>query len=89
MRMISPLVDYFDSYPELGEARLAEWAVLDTYDTLTDRYKHLRTLEEIRDALRANGLTDIEACYGGNGLEARARRLATLKPGDAFRRGTG
>lgn len=78
--MISPFVDYFESYPELGERRLAEWAVLDTYDTLTDRYKHLRTLEQIRDALRANGLAEIEVSYGGNGVEARARRPVAHEP---------
>lgn len=71
---LSPLVDYYDAYPELGRERLAEWAILDTYDTLTDRYKQLRTLEEITRTLEANGLASIEASYAGNGVEARARR---------------
>ncbi|HYN86228.1 MAG TPA: class I SAM-dependent methyltransferase, partial [Pyrinomonadaceae bacterium] len=43
LRKFSPLVDYYDAYPQLGEKLLAEWALLDTHDTLTDYYKHLRT----------------------------------------------
>ena len=71
---ISPVVDYYDAYPQLGPERLAEWALLDTHDTLTDRYKHLRAPAEVRDALERVGLVDIEVARGGNGVEARARR---------------
>jgi SAM-dependent methyltransferase len=69
----SPIVDYQDSYPQLGPARLKAWAVLDTHDTLTDAYKHMRSAEEISSCLRQCGMVDIEVCYGGNGVEARAR----------------
>ena len=70
---VSPVVDYYEAYPQLGRELLSEWAVLDTHDTLTDRYKHLRGPEEIRDTLAALGMTDIEVAVGGNGVEARAR----------------
>src|SRR5690349_7023171 len=30
----SPLIDYHDVYPQLGERLLSEWAVLDTHDSL-------------------------------------------------------
>lgn len=73
LRRISPVVDYYESYPQLGRELLSEWAVLDTHDTLTDRYKHLRAPEEIRDALVGLGLDDVEVTVGGNGVEARAR----------------
>lgn len=72
-RRLSPVFDYYDSYPELGD-QLAEWAFLDTHDGLTDHYKHLRTPEQIAAALRAAGLEVIECRPGGNGVEARARR---------------
>ena len=72
---VSPLVDYYDAYPELGTQLLSEWAVLDTHDTLTDQYKHLRKPNEIRETLEDLGLADIEVERGGNGVEARARRL--------------
>jgi SAM-dependent methyltransferase len=71
----SPVVDYHDAYPQLGEQRLYEWAVLDTHDTLTDRYKHLRNADEIRATLHSFGMTNIQTVYAGNGVEARAWKM--------------
>jgi SAM-dependent methyltransferase len=73
-RLWSPVVDYYDRYPELGPARLAEWARLDTHDAVTDRYKHLRSAGEIHAALARAGLADIHVAEAGNGIEARGRR---------------
>jgi 2-polyprenyl-3-methyl-5-hydroxy-6-metoxy-1,4-benzoquinol methylase len=70
---VSPVVDYYDAYQELPPELLVEWALLDTHDTLTDRYKHLRDPEEIRGTLDALGLSNVEVCPAGNGVEARAR----------------
>jgi 2-polyprenyl-3-methyl-5-hydroxy-6-metoxy-1,4-benzoquinol methylase len=70
---VSPVVDYYEAYPELGTELLSEWALLDTHDTLTDQYKHLRGPDEIRDTLASLELADIEVDVGGNGVEARAR----------------
>jgi SAM-dependent methyltransferase len=72
----SPLVDYHDAYPELGPRFLRDWAILDTHDTLTDEYKHLRSEEEIAGHLKQCRMIDIEVAYGGNGVEARARKAA-------------
>lgn len=72
----SPLIDYSDLYPQLGEQLLAQWSLLDTHDSLTDRYKHLRTTEEIEACLRSCGLVEVEVSYGGNGVEARGRMPA-------------
>jgi SAM-dependent methyltransferase len=74
---ISPLVDYYGAYPQLDRAHLSEWAILDTHDTLTDRYKHLRSVDEIKRCLVSCGLVEIEVYEGGNGVEARARRTST------------
>ncbi|WP_085902008.1 class I SAM-dependent methyltransferase [Kiloniella majae] len=71
---ISPLVDYYDAYPQLGNKLLSEWCVLDTHDTVTDFYKHLRSAEEICSALEASKLEPVSVTYGGNGVEARATR---------------
>jgi SAM-dependent methyltransferase len=68
----SPVVDYHYMYPQLGEQRLYEWAVLDTHDTVTDRYKHLRSAEQIESTLRSYGMAEIKTEYAGNGVEARA-----------------
>lgn len=72
----SPLIDYHDAYPQLGERLLSEWSVLDTHDSLTDFYKHIRTTEEIEEALRSCGLVELEVEYAGNGVEARAKMPA-------------
>lgn len=72
---LSPVVDYHDGYPQLGPGLLRNWAVLDTHDTLTDFYKHLRSREEIVGHLQSRGMSEIEAAYAGNGVEVRARKL--------------
>ena len=71
---ISPVHFYFRSLPHLTREQLFEFARLDTYDALTDRYKHLRTEGQIRKALYALGAVDVEVWHGGNGVEARCRR---------------
>jgi len=68
----SPIVDYHDAYSSLGEKILYDWAILDTYDTCTDFYKHLRSAEEIKEYLEKNGMNRIEITHAGNGIEARA-----------------
>ena len=70
----SPVLDYHDSYNELGPGLLYAWAALDTHDALTDFYKHKRTVEQITACLESLGLKDIEVSYGGNGVEARATK---------------
>lgn len=69
---ISPVVDYYDAYFELGEKRLHQFAILDTHDTLTDYYKHLRSPSQIKNYLNKIGMQKIESYIGGNGVEARA-----------------
>ncbi|MFN2506605.1 MAG: hypothetical protein ABR540_20740, partial [Acidimicrobiales bacterium] len=71
---ISPVAYYGHTYPELDPLLLREWALLDTHDSLTDRYKHLRTRRQILATLKALGLDDMYCDYGGNGIEARGRR---------------
>jgi len=69
---ISPLVDYHEAYPQLGPDLLRAWAILDTHDTVTDHFKHLRSAEELAATLQLNGMADIFTAYAGNGVEVRA-----------------
>jgi len=71
---LSPVVDYQGDHPQLGPELLFHWALLDTHDTVTDRFKHLRTAKEIQDHLGNCGMVDLDVVYGGNGVEARARK---------------
>jgi SAM-dependent methyltransferase len=74
---LSPVVDYQDIYRQLNEKMVRTWAMLDTHDTLTDFYKHMRSADEISKHLRTCGMIRIKTSYAGNGVEVRARRSST------------
>lgn len=69
---LSPIVDYQTAYPQLSPKLLYLWAILDTHDTLTDQYKHLRSVTEIKNYLKKLGLKKIKTYYAGNGVESQA-----------------
>lgn len=71
---LSPVVDYYASLPGLTDEAQREWAFLDTYDSLTDVYKHLETERGLAKLLESAGAAEIEVWRGGNGVEARARK---------------
>jgi len=71
---ISPLLTYFQAYPQLDDRLQYEWALLDTHDSLTDYYKHLRTAPQVERFLEKLGARSIRVARGGNGVEARCRK---------------
>jgi len=71
---VSPVLTYFHALPELDDRQQYEWAELDTHDSLTDWYKHVRTPREIRSAFDSLGAVDSWVALGGNGIEARCRK---------------
>ena len=75
---LSPVRCYYHVYPDLDDELHREWALLDTRDSLTDWYQHVRTQGQIRATLERLGLQDIWCEYGGNGVEARGKRLSLL-----------
>ena len=70
---ISPVLAYYHELP-IDDELQREWALLDTHDALTDRYKHFRTRRQISSYLERLGGDAIWCEYGGNGVEARCRR---------------
>ena len=74
LKRVSPLITFMRSFPELSEQQQYEWSKLDTYDSLTDYYKHLRTPAGIKRQLEQLGAKDIWINLGGNGIEARATK---------------
>src|SRR5882757_2345947 len=70
----SPLLTYFHLFPQLNDKLQYEWAELDTHDSLTDYYKHLRSPGSIEATLRALGSCNIWVQRGGNGVEARCQK---------------
>jgi 2-polyprenyl-3-methyl-5-hydroxy-6-metoxy-1,4-benzoquinol methylase len=80
---VSPITTYLHAYPQLPERLQREWAILDTHDSLTDWYKHLRTTKQIESALRNMGAIARVVSKGGNGVEAscwKPRAFRALEP---------
>jgi 2-polyprenyl-3-methyl-5-hydroxy-6-metoxy-1,4-benzoquinol methylase len=71
---LSPVLCYYRTYPNLSDALQKEWALLDTHNSLTGWYRHVRTAKQIHWNLRCLGLQEIWCEYGGNGVEARGQR---------------
>lgn len=71
---ISPVLCYYQAYPQLSDEMQYQWALVDTHDSLTCWYRRFRTRSQIERALRSLGLTQIVCWNGGNGVEARGKR---------------
>lgn len=71
---ISPLLFYYRLYPNLARDLHYEFSRLDTFDYLTDHYKHLRAAGEVRNFVTALGAVNVQVWRGGNGIEARGQK---------------
>jgi 2-polyprenyl-3-methyl-5-hydroxy-6-metoxy-1,4-benzoquinol methylase len=71
---VSPCLFYYKTFPFLSREQHYELTKLDTYDQLTDIYKHLRTGRQIRKYLEKIGGKNIWINKGGNGVEARVTK---------------
>jgi 2-polyprenyl-3-methyl-5-hydroxy-6-metoxy-1,4-benzoquinol methylase len=71
---ISPILCYYQAYPQLNDEMQYQWARLDTHDSLTCWYRRFRTRAQIERALKALGLENVTCRYGGNGIEGRGRK---------------
>lgn len=58
------------------EARLKEWAYLDTFDMLSPQYDSPQTLDTVRRWFHEARLTDVDVRYGYNGIQGRGTRRA-------------
>ena len=74
LNRLSPVITYFAFYPQLTKEQHLEWSLLDTHDTLTDWYKHRKTVNQIKRMLKDLGVENIECLYSGNGVEARGQK---------------
>lgn len=73
---ISPIVYFSSEFPELSQGDKEAWGRLDTYDSLTDWYKHRATKSSLETGLRALTPAGLEVVQGGNGWLARATKAA-------------
>jgi SAM-dependent methyltransferase len=71
---VSPCLAYCHLHPEMSRELHEDWSRLDTFDELTDHYKHLRTRGQIRRLLERLGGLDVAVARNGNGVEGRCRK---------------
>jgi 2-polyprenyl-3-methyl-5-hydroxy-6-metoxy-1,4-benzoquinol methylase len=74
LNTVFPIVYFGDEVPDLPMELRDEWGLLDTYDSLTDWYKHRRRPSDIYKTLFSLNLLNIECFAGGNGIVARAQK---------------
>lgn len=74
LNRISPCYVYIKTFPQMGYDFHFELTRLDTYDGLTDYYKHLRSEKQIENKLTTLGAKNIKVWKGGNGVEARCEK---------------
>jgi len=71
----SPCLVYFKEFPELTRTQHYELTKLDTYDHLTDYFKHFRNAKQLTKTLSSLGAKDIVAVENiGNGVELHCKK---------------
>ena len=75
--VLFPIVYFDEEIPNLSKEAKREWGILDTFDALTDWYKHKRDGAEIRATLLGAGLINVTTFEGGNGIVARGQKSLT------------
>lgn len=69
---IFPSACYYNKFPMLNDEAIYRWNELDTFDELTDFYKHFRTKNQLCKHLQSLGLENISCVMSGDIVEARA-----------------
>lgn len=72
LNRFSPLFTYFDKFRELDYEQHYELTKLDTFDGLTDYYKHLTTINKTKKNLKKFKFSNLTVKKGGNGVEVVA-----------------
>ena len=69
-----PIVFFDKEFPDLPGWAKKEWGLLDSYDSLTDRYKHRRSVKQIDSFFRKLLLQDIQVENHSGTIVGRARK---------------
>lgn len=69
LRLLIP--DYVRAYPDIPDAILREWSILDSFDMLSPTYDQPQTIEVFKEWHKEAGLEEIDVHYGYNGIEGR------------------
>lgn len=74
LRRFSPVIFHYPGICLKDRQSHYEWSLLDTHDSTTDFYKHMRTPRQIEEFLISLGAGDVTVRTGGNGVEAFCRK---------------
>ena len=71
---MSPVHFYYPEYALSGYNEYYQFALLDTHDGTTDKYRHHRSIGSLRKTLEELGAKNISIKKGGNGIEAVCKK---------------
>ena len=74
LRRVSPVIFHYPEIELRSQRDHYYWSLLDTHDSCTDHYKHLRSSSSLRKTVEMLGAVDIEISEGGNGVEVFCRK---------------
>jgi 2-polyprenyl-3-methyl-5-hydroxy-6-metoxy-1,4-benzoquinol methylase len=78
MRRVTPVVSYYNDFPKLSDELQEEWALLDTYDNLTDHYKHFTTHDKLEHSMHGLGMQNVKCWSAGIGVECRGMKPVNI-----------
>ena len=74
LRRLSPVIFHYENIKLKDKEMYYQWSLLDTHDSTTDDYKHLKKPEQIKKCLKSLGAIDIKITEAGNGIEANCTK---------------
>jgi len=69
LRRVSPVHFYWGNLQLNSKEQYLEYALLDTHDSLTDKFKHHKTLDYLNKFIKSLGAINLNVSLDGNGIE--------------------
>ena len=70
LRRLSPVIFHYEDLSLKDKEMYYEWSLLDTHDSTTDYFRHLKNINQIRNILKSLNAKEICVKEDGNGIEA-------------------
>ena len=70
LRRLSPVIFHYEDLSLKDKEMYYEWSLLDTHDSTTDYFRHMKNSKQIKIILKSLGAKEIVINEAGNGIEA-------------------
>ena len=70
LRRLSPVIFHYEDLSLKDKEMYYEWSLLDTHDSTTDYFRHMKNSKQIKNILKSLGAKEIVINEAGNGIEA-------------------